>query len=124
MGDERIGEAVGNLEGYAEQHREDEENGHILLPEQCEGPQTENVHEGRGLPGCLVDRAGRQCQGVEAERESEDSGGEELVVGHLELHSVNLHEVHEEHAADEADSTEDPDWREVLHRVKPVFLET
>ena len=56
--------------------------------------------------------------------DAEDAGCEELVVSHLELHSVYLHEVYEEHAADEADGSEYPDRREVLHSVKPVFLET
>ena len=40
----------------------------------------------------------------------------------LELDSIRIsHEIHEEHAADEAYRTEDPDRRKILYSIKTVL---
>ena len=113
---EGVGIAVGNLQGGAQEHAEDEEDGKLRVLEQGKCLESESLGQGFVLLA-RVDGAGRHGEGVSAEDERKDAGGNELVVAVLHGCSVNLEEIGEEHAADEPHGAEYPDGREFFHRI-------
>ena len=122
--DEGVGVAVRDLQGSAEQHREDEEHGELALLEELERVQAGGLCEGLRALGLGLARAVRQGQRIGAEHQRENAGNEELVEGVLVLHAVGtLHEVHEEHREDETDGAEHADGREGLDRVLSGLLQ-
>ena len=103
-------------------HREDEENGHLPVPEQFECAQAESVHKGLSLSFSLLDF--RKSEAVEHEHEAYDTGNDELMIGELEgCTRRSLAEIHYPHTCDETHGAENPDWREVLHGVVTILLQ-
>lgn len=82
-GDEGIRKAVGNLQRNTQQHREDEEQGHLLLLEEREGAQPEGLDQALAL-GRAADRTRRKGHGIEPESETQHGALDELHAGSLE----------------------------------------
>ena len=136
------GISVRDLQRHAQQHREEEKEGHLALLKQHEGIQTEALGEGF-LPGGgrTVDGARRKAEGIEPEHQAEDSADDQLHVGELRghgdefehLHSVaefglnartaETDEVDEPHGGDKADGAEDTDRREVPDGIESAVFQ-
>lgn len=117
-GDKGVGEAVGDLQTHAQEHREAEENGHLLLFEQGEGAQSERVGD-RLLLAALDHGAMGQREGVEEEEEADRGGGHKLVLVGLEPQHID-----QPHRTDETDGAEDADGREMLDGVHPGLCQS
>ena len=116
-GDKAVGKAVGNLQRHAEQHREDEEECHLLALEELEGVETEALHKALVALG-LAHGAVGECHGVERQADA-------YQCALVELHVVSLEarKVADEHGNDEAHSAEYADWRKGLDGVVAALLE-
>ncbi len=129
--DEGGGVAVGDLERDAQQHGEDEEEGHLALLEECESLQAEHLGEAL-LSGVAVGHGTcGQGEGVDCQREAQHGADEELHVGVLEARGGvgaesqpalggDVGEIDEPHGGDEAHGAPDADGREVANRVVAV----
>ena len=122
VGQERIGEAVGNLQRHSQEHREDEENSHLPLLEKGKGPQSHGVHQGLLLRR-TVHRTLGQGQGIESQQDTECTRNHILHRGLLHGSAAEMHQIHEPHRADKAHCTPYPDRREILDRILPGLLE-
>ena len=115
--DERIGEPVGNLQRHAEEHGEDEEQGHFLLLEQCESPQPERLDDAF-LLAAAADGAIGQRHGVDGECQPQHGALHELHVSGLESGGVA-----DEHRTDETDGSPHADGRERLDGIEAFAFE-
>ena len=77
-----VAEGVGDLQSGAQQHREDEENGHPLLLEEREGPQAQRI-DPRLLLRAALDGTPRQRERVGRQYERQQGRN-------VERHSVSL----------------------------------
>ena len=112
-----VGKAVGNLQRHAQQHGEEEEDGHFLLAEQGEGAQPQRLDQRLAL-SALARGAGGEGQRVEGEHQPDGGAGEELPVVVLQPQDVDR-----PHGADEADGAEDADGGKVPDGVEPRLVE-
>ena len=122
VGQERIREAVGNLQGHPEQHREDEEHRHLPLPEEREGPQSHGIHQ-RLLFRRAVDGTLGQGQGIESQQDAQYARNDILHRSLLHRRATEVNQVHEPHRAYKAHRTPDPDRRKVLDRILAGLLQ-
>ena len=116
-GDEAVGKAVGNLQRHAQQHREDEEECHLLALEELEGVKAEALHKALVALGLAHGAVGEYHS---VERQADANRG-----ALVELHIVSLEtrKVADEHSNDEAHGAEDADWRKGLDGVVAALLE-
>ena len=115
--DVRVGKSVGDLQRHAQQHGEDEEDGHFLLLEQGEGAQAQRFDQRFALSS-LACGAGGQSQGIASVHQADDGTGEELSVVVLQAQ-----DVHQPHGADESDGPKDTDRGEVLDGVQSCLIQ-
>ena len=107
---------VGNLQGHAQQHAEYEEHGHVAALKQFERAQAQGV--GHRAARIAVHGACRHRQRIDGHDYADGARGEQLVVGHLDGHTVDFYEIHEQFGHDEAYRAEHTDGRKCLHGVK------
>src|SRR5574344_1738607 len=109
--DERVGISIGDLKTDTKQHREYEEQGHLLLAEQSESLQSECLGKGTMLIA-LGNWTLWQRERIEEEHYANDGRGDKLPVVGLETH-----DIHKPHGEDESYRAEHSDWREILNGV-------
>ena len=133
MGDEGASIAVGHLQGHAQQHREDEEEGHTLFAEEAEGVQSQHLRE-RTARFALDKRAGGEREAIEEQQDAQHTADAKLHIGVLELASLasqgetegtvrQASAIHKPHRGDETYRAKYADGREVRDGVQPVILE-
>ena len=106
-----VGVTIGDLQRHTQQHRENEEDTHLLVLEKGECPQTERINK-RLFLHILVDGAVGKRQGVKTENDTPCRTDKELAVIMLKTEQID-----NPHGADETDGTKYTDGRESLHRV-------
>ena len=117
-----VAEGVGDLQSGAQQHREDEENGHPLLLEEREGPQAQRI-DPRLLLRAALDGTPRQRERVGRQYERQQGRNVELPLGELDLHAPDVRQVDEPHGGDESHGSPYADGREMLHGIEPGQIE-
>ena len=115
--DVSVGEGIGDLQRHAQQHGEDEEDGHLALFEEGEGAQPEQIDD-RLAASRPVDRAVRQRERVETQYEAQ--GRREVELGCTQAH---LSEIDDPHGTDESDRAPHADGREVGYGIQSCFFE-
>ena len=83
-GEERSGEAIGDLQAHAQQCREDEEQGHLATLEEFEGIESETLGKWH-FTFFLLQLAFGQCETIGKEHDAQQTRNEELHVCILEL---------------------------------------
>ena len=116
-GNERIGKTIGNLKTHTKHHREKEEQCHLLLFKQRESLQSECFSK-RIFSLAATNLTLWQGEAIEEKYDSQYSGSHEL-----HLAGFKIHDVYKPHGYDKANSTENPNWREVLYHVHTGFLQ-
>ena len=117
-----VPEGVGYLQRGAEQHREDEENGHALLLEERERTQPQRIDPRPGLD-IAVDGAAGQRERIDGQQERQHRRNIELPLGQLDLHAADMRQVDEPHRGDEAYGTPHADRRKMFHGIEPCQVE-
>ena len=112
-----IAESVGDLQSGAEQHREDEEDGHTLLLEKREGAQSQRVDPRLRLDVAVHGTSG-QREGVDGQHERQERRNIELPSGELDLDAADMRQIDEPHRGDESHGPPHADRREVFHGVE------
>lgn len=115
---ERVRKAVGDLQGDAQQHREDEKHGHLGVFEERERLEAQNLHNGFLLRR-LAGRAMRKREGIAGQGESYAATDHKLCGRILETEQID-----NPHGDDEADGAEHADGREGLHRIHASSLQS
>ena len=82
--DKRIGKAVGNLQGHAQQHREDEEHRHLAVLEEQKRPQSQCLYQRLLSALRAAHRTFRQRLGIYGQHHAPCRTGKELHVVRLE----------------------------------------
>ena len=117
-----VAEGVGDLQSGAQQHREDEENGHPLLLEEREGPQAQRI-DPRLLLRAALDGTPRQRERVGRQYERQQGRNVELPLGELDLHAPDVRQVDEPHRGDETYGTPHADRGKMFHGIEPCQVE-
>ena len=117
-----VAEGVGYLQRGAEQHREDEENGHALLLEERERTQPQRIDPRPGLDRA-VDGAAGQRERVDGQQERQHRRNIELPLGQLDLHAADMRQVDEPHRGDETYGTPHADRGKMFHGIEPCQVE-
>ena len=93
-----VAEGIGDLERGAQQHREDEEDGHALLLEEREGAQSQRI-DPRLLAHAAVDGACGQRERVDGQHERQRRRDIQLPGGEFDLHASDMHQIDDHMAA-------------------------
>ena len=112
-----VAEGIGDLERGAQQHREDEEDGHALLLEEREGAQSQRI-DPRLLAHAAVDGACGQRERVDGQHERQRRRDIQLPGCKFDLHASDMHQIDEPHGGDESHGAPHADGREVLYAVE------
>src|SRR5678816_4687995 len=113
--EERTTESIGDLERRAKQHREDEEHGYLLTPEQHKGVESKCRDQAAGstlFRGWALGH--RECVRTEEER------GARTDV-QLERGSAPADKIHRPHGGSESDGTPDANRRKCLDDVQTTL---
>ena len=106
------GVAVGDMKADTHEHGEEEENGHLTVPEERKSPKSQSIHKAF-LPVALADGTGGHRQGIGRHEQAQDARHGKLVGRGLEAQ-----EVHRPHGTDEAHRSPYADGRKGLDGVE------
>ena len=116
-GNERVGITIGNLQAHTEQHREDKENRHLLLFEQCKGLQPHCLHKRLALHFAFGRTLGHS-ERIERKQDAQSATDDKLQTILLETA-----QIHNPHCSDKTDRTKHTDRWKILDRIKPSFTQ-
>ena len=113
--DEGVGKAIGNLQAYAQEHGEYEEERHAIVAEQRKRLQSQRIRQ--TLARASAHGAMGHGNGIGSHDDAQQSTPAELQ--RCGLHSS---EIDNPHADDEAHGAKHADGRKSLHRIKPSLV--